>query len=198
MHVMRLAVLASGSGTILRAMLAENIPIHLVLTDRPCAALDIAKEARVEGSLVDRQEWGGFTPDFDRYGYSEAVTKTLIDHGIDLVAMAGFGTVLDEPLHQAFPSRVLNTHPSLLPDFPGWHSVEDALAAGAKETGCTVHIAALEVDSGPVLAQEKVPVLPGDTVATLHERIKEVERQLYPAVVRRFLADLEEPQRAVS
>ena len=108
----------------------------------------------------------------------------LLDASVDLVAMAGFGTVLDAPVHEAFPERILNTHPALLPQFPGWHAVEDALAAGVSETGCTVHVATVVMDSGPILAQERVPVLEGDTVESLHERIKRVERRLYPATVR--------------
>ena len=87
----------------------------------------------------------------------------------------------------AFDGRVLNTHPSLLPAYRGWHAVPMALAAGETTTGCTVHLATSEVDEGPVLAQERVPIHPGDTEETLHERIKEVERRLYPATVRRSL-----------
>jgi phosphoribosylglycinamide formyltransferase 1 len=107
------------------------------------------------------------------------------------VVMAGFGTVLGEPVHDAFGGRILNTHPALLPAFPGWHAVEDALAAGVSVTGCTVHLATVETDAGPVLAQEQVPVLEGDTVSSLHERIKEVERRLYPATIRTFISKLE-------
>jgi phosphoribosylglycinamide formyltransferase 1 len=102
--------------------------------------------------------------------------------------MAGFGTILEKPVHDAFPDQIVNTHPALLPAFKGWHAVEDALAAGVKVTGCTVHVARLEVDDGPILAQEAVPVYDDDTVDTLQERIKEVERRLYPEVLRR-LAD---------
>ena len=83
-------------------------------------------------------------------------------------------------MFDAFPGRVLNTHPALLPAFPGWHAVRDALAYGVKVTGCTVHVATEEVDAGPILAQEAVPVRPDDTEASLHERIKAVERRLYP------------------
>ena len=101
--------------------------------------------------------------------------------------MAGFGTILDKPIHDEFRGRIVNTHPSLLPAFKGWHAVEDALAAGVKVTGCTVHFATLEVDDGPILAQEAVPVLDDDTVDTLHERIKDVERRLYPQVLRALL-----------
>ena len=101
--------------------------------------------------------------------------------------MAGFGTILDKPIHDAYAGRIVNTHPALLPAFKGWHAVEEALAAGVKVTGCTVHLATLEVDDGPILAQEAVPVLPDDTVETLHERIKEVERRLYPAVLHELI-----------
>ena len=93
--------------------------------------------------------------------------------------MAGFGTVHGAHAFDAFPGRILNTHPALLPAFKGWHAVRDALEHGVKVTGCTVHVATLEVDHGPILAQEAVNVLPDDTEATLHERIKQVERRLY-------------------
>jgi phosphoribosylglycinamide formyltransferase 1 len=182
------AVLASGSGTILEAILGAGVPVVAVLADRPCRALDVAASAAVEAVLVDRRDWGGFRPGFDRHGYTEAVTDALTERAVDLVCMAGFGTVLDEPVHRAFPGRILNTHPSLLPAFPGWHAVRDALAAGVAESGCTVHVATLELDAGPVLAQAAVPVVPGDTVATLHERIKSEERRLYPETILGLLA----------
>ena len=90
-------------------------------------------------------------------------------------------------MHDAYPDRIVNTHPALLPAFKGWHAVDDALAAGVKVTGCTVHLARLEVDDGPILAQEAVPVPDDDTVTSLHERIKAVERRIYPAVLRRLV-----------
>ena len=184
----RIGVLASGSGTILEAILAADLPVTLVLVDRPCRALEVAAGAGVEGCLVDRAGFGGFGPGFDRPAYSRAVADALVARRIDVVVMAGFGTVLDQPVHDAFPGRVLNTHPALLPAFPGWHAVEDALAAGATVTGCTVHIATVAMDAGPILAQEEVEVRSDDTAATLHERIKEVERRLYPATIRRVIA----------
>ena len=101
--------------------------------------------------------------------------------------MAGFGTILTQPMQDAYGGRLINTHPALLPSFTGWHAVRDALAHGVKVTGCTVHVADLDVDTGPILAQEAVPVLPGDTEASLHERIKEVERVLYPATLRQII-----------
>jgi phosphoribosylglycinamide formyltransferase-1 len=180
----RLAVLASGSGTILGSMLDHDLPIAVVLADRPCGALGIAEEAGVSIELVERTD---FSADFDRVGYTHEVLDALGRHQVDLIAMAGFGTILSKPIHDAYPDRIVNTHPALLPAFKGWHAVEDALAAGVKVTGCTVHLARLEVDEGPILAQEAVPVLPDDTVETLHERIKEVERRIYPEVLRKML-----------
>jgi len=183
MPLARLAVLASGSGTLLHAMLGEGLAVAVVVADRPCRALDIAAEHAVPSELVERTEWG---PGFDRAAYGEQLVKVLQAHRVDLVAMAGFGTVVPS-LAAAFPGRVLNTHPALLPAFKGWHAVRDALALGVKVTGTTVHVATEEVDEGPILAQEAVPVLPDDTVETLHERIKEVERRIYPEVLRKLV-----------
>jgi phosphoribosylglycinamide formyltransferase-1 len=186
----RIGVLASGSGTILEAILAADLPVVTVIADRACRALDVARRAGVPAELVDRSDFGGFGSGFARDGYTAAVTEQLRAAGVDVVVMAGFGTVLGEPIHAAYPGRVLNTHPALLPAFPGWHAVADALAAGVSETGTTVHIATLEMDAGPVLAQATVAVLPDDTEDTLHERIKSVERSLYPDTIRRFIDGL--------
>jgi len=177
----RLAVLASGSGTILQALLDADLPITVVVADRPCTALERAEHAGIPAELVERSSYGA---GFDRTAYTHDVVAALARHDIDLIAMAGFGTILDQPVHDAFPGAVVNTHPSLLPAFKGWHAVEEALAYGVKVTGCTVHLATLAVDEGPILAQEAVPVLPGDTVESLHERIKDVERRMYPRVLR--------------
>ena len=178
--VARIGVLASGSGTILRSMLAHELPISVVLVDRSCGATDIAREAGVPVELVERTD---FSKDFDRRAYTERVVEALARHDLNLLAMAGFGTILERPIHDAYPDQIVNTHPALLPAFKGWHAVPDALEYGVKVTGCTVHIARLEVDEGPILAQEAVPVLRDDTVESLHERIKEVERRIYPEVL---------------
>lgn len=181
---MRLAVLVSGSGTILEALLDAGVPVALVAADRPCRGLEIAEAAGVPVHLERRQSFG---PDFDRNAYSSALADALTGAGVDLVVMAGFGTILTGAMHDAFPGRILNTHPALLPAFPGWHAVRQALDAGVKVTGCTVHVAGLEVDTGPILAQEAVPVLPGDDEATLHERIKAVERPLYAKTIHEII-----------
>jgi phosphoribosylglycinamide formyltransferase 1 len=173
----RIGVLASGSGTILEAMLDRSLPVVTVVVDRPCGAVDVAARSGVDACVVEREDFG---PDFDRVAYSKRIVDALHEAEVDLVAMAGFGTILDEPVFDAFRGRILNTHPALLPSFPGWHGVADALAFGVKVTGCTVHVATLEVDAGPIVAQEAVAVLDDDTVDSLHERIKAVERRLYP------------------
>ncbi len=186
----RLAVLVSGSGTILEAMLARGLEIAVVAADRPCRGIAVAESAGIDALVLDRGPYGGFGADFDRERYSADLAALLCDQHVDLVAMAGFGTVLAAPFHAAFPGRVLNTHPSLLPAFRGWHAVPAALAAGVAETGCTVHVATEALDDGPILARRRVAVAADDTVESLHERIKEVERELYPAVVARALAAL--------
>jgi phosphoribosylglycinamide formyltransferase 1 len=176
----RLAVLVSGTGSVLEAMLEAGVPVSLVVADRSCRGIEVATKASVEPLLVAR---GSFGPDFDRPAYTRDVVGQLQDRHIDLIAMAGFGTVFSEPMQDAYGGRILNTHPALLPAFPGWHAVEDALAYGVKVTGCTVHVAGLEVDTGPILAQEPVRVRDDDTVESLHERIKGVERRLYPDTI---------------
>jgi phosphoribosylglycinamide formyltransferase 1 len=180
---MRIGVLASGSGTLLEAILGDGIPVVVVIADRPCRALDVAERAGVPSELVERASFG---QDFDRTAYTHQVVDALKRHEVEVVVMAGFGTVLSQPVHDAYPLRILNTHPALLPAFKGWHAVRDALAAGVKITGCTVHVATLETDEGPILAQEAVEVLADDTEGTLHERIKTVERRLYPRTIREF------------
>jgi phosphoribosylglycinamide formyltransferase-1 len=171
------AVLVSGTGSILDAMVDAGVPVALVVADRPCRALERAEGVGIPTVLVARDR---FDASFDRDGYSARLAAVLDDHDIDLAAMAGFGTVLSQPMHDRYGGRLINTHPALLPSFKGWHAVRDALAYGVKVTGCTVHVAGHDVDTGPILAQEAVPVLPDDDESSLHERIKAVERRLYP------------------
>ena len=183
---MRVGVLASGTGTILQALLDRDLPVVVVLADRPCRALEIAAAHGIVHELVARTDFG---PTFDRVAYTKEVVAALEAHDVELVAIAGFGTILAEPFVDAFGGRAVNTHPALLPAFKGWHAVRDALAAGVKVTGCTVHLVTEEVDAGPILAQEAVPVLDDDTEDVLHERIKQVERDLYPDVIRRLVRE---------
>jgi phosphoribosylglycinamide formyltransferase 1 len=183
----RLGVLASGTGTILGAILESGLKVSAVILDRPCRASDLARESGVEVEVVERESFGH---DFDRAAYTNRVIDALKRHQIDVIAMAGFGTVLSGEIFAVYPGRILNTHPALLPAFKGWHAVRDAIEAGVKVTGTTVHLATEEVDAGPILAQEAVIVEPGDTEEALHERIKQVERRLYPETIRRFLNEM--------
>lgn len=181
---MRLAVLASGSGTILDAISSAGIPVAVVVADRACGAQDVAERHQTPFELLERRSYGR---DFDRDGYTAELVGVLTGWDVDLVVMAGFGTILGKAMFDAFPGHILNTHPALLPSFPGWHAVEDALEYGVKVTGCTVHVATEEVDAGPILAQEAVVVEPDDTVASLHERIKAVERRIYIRTISEIL-----------
>ena len=182
---MRVAVLASGSGTILEAALAEGVPVEVVIVDRPCRATEIAEAAGIANHLIERTTFGA---DFDRAGYTADVIDALRKYDIDLVMMAGYGTILAPAMFDAFAGHVINTHPALLPSFKGWHAVQAALDYGVKVTGCTVHVATAAVDEGPILAQHAVDVLPDDTADTLHERIKVVERELYVRTILAILA----------
>lgn len=178
----KLAVFVSGTGSILEAILQDGIPIELVLADRECRGFKIAKAAGIPTELVERT-----FKSFDREGYTRKILEILLNHEIDLVAMAGFMTILAPFLFEEWPGIILNTHPSLLPAFKGDNAVRDALNHGVKVTGCTIHRATAKLDEGPILAQTSVPVLPGDTRETLHERIKKEERALYPRVIKQML-----------
>jgi phosphoribosylglycinamide formyltransferase-1 len=181
---MRIGVLASGQGSLLEAILGDGIPVEVVVVDRPCRAVEVAEAAGVPAVVVERTSFG---PDFDRTAYTKDVVVALQSHQVELVAMAGFMTILGPPFFDAYEGQVLNSHPALLPAFPGAHAVRDALAAGVAVTGTTIHVATLDVDAGPVLARATVEVRPGDTEDALHERIKAVERALYPATIRQIL-----------
>lgn len=187
----KLAVLVSGTGTILEAMLASGLKISLVLADRSCRGLHVAEAAGVPIELIERAEYGHT---FDRTSYTKKVVAALERAEINFVAMAGFMTVLAEPIFTRYEGKIINTHPSLLPAFKGENAVSETLKSGVKVTGCTIHVATLELDSGPIIAQGVVPVEPGDTVHTLQERIKQVERKLYPATIRQLLANANSPK----
>lgn len=181
---MRLAVLVSGTGSILEAISDSGIEISLVVADRECEAIQRALDRGLNVELIERSDFG---EKFDRVAYTNQLVRKLEIAEIELIAMAGFGTILEKPIYDAYAGKVLNTHPSMLPAFPGWNAVEEAIIAGVEETGCTIHQATLEVDSGPILAQETVPILEGDDMSSLHERIKRIERKLYVSVIKRVM-----------
>ena len=180
----KLAVLVSGTGSLLEAMLKDDIPIAYIAADRMCRGFDIGTLAHIETDIIPRS----FGSDFDRVAYTVKVRDRMRSKGIECVAMAGFMTIFSAEMFLCYKGLILNTHPSLLPAFPGAHAVRDALRAGVTQTGCTVHVATAELDAGPILARAVVPVEPGDTEVALHERIKGAERVLYPRVIRQQLA----------
>ncbi len=171
-----IGVLVSGNGTNLQALLDARLPVAAVAANVDCRALARAGEIPTRVFSLH-----GFP---DRERRDAAMADWLAGHGVDLVVCAGYMHLLTAPFRDRFPQRILNVHPSLLPDFPGAHAIDDALAAGAETTGVTVHLVDAGLDTGPVVAREQVPVEPR---ATLVERIHAVEHRLLPAAAREML-----------
>jgi phosphoribosylglycinamide formyltransferase 1 len=182
-HPARVVVLASGTGSLLQSLIAatrdEGYPARIVAVgvDRDCDAARHAHSAEIEHFRVGLRDFA------DRDQWDAALTESVATHHPDLVVTAGFMKILGSRFLSTFAGRIVNTHPALLPSFPGAHAVEDALAYGVKLTGSTVHLVDAGVDTGPILAQEAVPVLSGDDRDSLHERIKTVERKLLVDVI---------------
>jgi phosphoribosylglycinamide formyltransferase-1 len=173
----RVVVLASGTGSLLQSLLDATVgdfPARIVAVgvDRDCRAQDVASAASVPTYTVRLGDHA------DRDAWDAAVTEATAAHEPDLVVSAGFMKILGPHFLSRFMGRIINTHPALLPAFPGAHAVPEALDYGVKVTGCSVHLVDAGTDTGPLLAQEPVAVLDDDDVTTLHERIKVVERQL--------------------
>ncbi|MEC7103074.1 MAG: phosphoribosylglycinamide formyltransferase [Actinomycetota bacterium] len=180
----RIVVLASGAGTLLQALLDSEIRMLIVAvgSDQPEApALARARAADVPTFVVPMAE--------DREVWNRDVVKHLQALETDLVVTAGFMRVLGGPVIEAFENRIINSHPALLPSFPGAHAVRDAIESGVKVTGCTIHIIDEGVDTGPIIAQCPVAVRDGDTVESLHKRIKEHERTLLVDVLGRIVRE---------
>jgi phosphoribosylglycinamide formyltransferase 1 len=179
-----IGVLVSGEGSNLQALLDARLPVVAVASNVERArALERAGAAEVPAAVFPLAAFPG------RTARDEAMADWLEGHGVALVVCAGYMHLLTRVFLERFPDRVLNVHPALLPAFPGMHPVDDALAAGVPESGASVHLVDEGVDTGRVLRQERVPILPGDTVETLHGRIRAVEHRILPEVVR----DLIEP-----
>ena len=178
---MKIAVLASGGGSNMQA-LAEYCPLALVLTNQPGAGVLARAQTRaIPTATIDHRPYAR-----DRAAHEAAIHRTLTQHGIELVCLAGYMRLLTPFLVQAWSGRMLNIHPSLLPAFPGLHTHARALAAGVKLHGCTVHRVTEIMDEGPILGQAAVPVLPSDTPETLAARVLAQEHRLYPAVLRQI------------
>ena len=189
MKKLGLGILGSGKGSNCRAILEQistgELPAEarLVVSDVfDAGILEIAREFRVPNAYLAP---GQFRTRLEPNVEMELV-RLLQEAGVDLVVLAGFMRVLKEPMLAAFPRRIINIHPSLLPKFPGIESWKQALEAGEKITGCSVHYVDAGIDSGEIIAQRKVLVLPGDTPESLHTRIQVAERALYPEVIARF------------
>jgi phosphoribosylglycinamide formyltransferase 1 len=189
MKSLRLGVLGSGKGSNCRAILesirsgALPAEARVVISDvLDAPILDIAREFSVPNAYLPP---GQFRTRLEPTVEVELV-QMLRDAGVELVVLAGFMRVLKQPMLQAFPRRIINIHPSLLPKFPGLEAWKQALAAGEKVTGCTVHFVDDKVDHGEIIAHREVPILPGDTPETLHARIQTAEHVLYPAAIGQF------------
>jgi phosphoribosylglycinamide formyltransferase-1 len=176
-----IGVLVSGSGTNLQALLDAGLPVVAVASNRRDAPA-LARAGAIATAAFETADYA------DRAERDAAMAAWLQEHDVDLVVLAGYMHLLTPAFLDRFPNAVVNVHPSLLPEFPGAHAVEDQLAAGVRESGATVHLVDEGVDSGPVLAQERVPVLAEDTPETLHARIKEIEHRLLPRVVEELCA----------
>ncbi|MDI3314919.1 MAG: phosphoribosylglycinamide formyltransferase [Mycobacterium sp.] len=178
----RVVVLASGTGSLLRFLIDAAVgdyPARVVAvgTDRDCGAVAIAQAESLPAYTVRLADYPS------RDAWDGALTDATAAHSPDLIVSAGFMRILGPQFLSRYLGRVINTHPALLPSFPGTHAVADALAYGVKVTGCTVHLVDAGMDTGPVLAQRPVPVFDDDDEQTLHERIKVVERRLLTDVV---------------
>jgi phosphoribosylglycinamide formyltransferase 1 len=186
MKLVPLGILGSGKGSNCRAILesiangALAAEVRVVISDVfDAPILDIAREFSIPNGYLPP---GGFRTRLEPQAEVDLV-RMLKDAGVELVALAGFMRVLKAPMLNAFPRRIVNIHPSLLPKFPGLEAWKQALEAGEKVTGCTVHYVDEEIDHGDVIAQREVPILAGDTPERLHARIQIAEHELYPAVI---------------
>jgi phosphoribosylglycinamide formyltransferase-1 len=180
----RLGVLISGRGSNLKAIIDAidagrlDATIAIVISNRAAApGLEHARRAGIDTLVLDHRHFPS------REDYDRMLVKELADRGVALVCLAGFMRLLSPVMVEAFPNRILNIHPSLLPKHPGLHPQKQALDEGATVSGATVHVVNTELDAGPIVLQREVPVLPGDTERTLADRILQVEHTLYPEAI---------------
>ncbi|MHB8468626.1 MAG: phosphoribosylglycinamide formyltransferase [Gaiellaceae bacterium] len=178
-----IGVLVSGSGTNLQALLDAGLPIACVASNRSgVRALERAAAAGIETAVFDASDFPS------REDRDIALAEWLRGHGVELVVCAGYMHLFRRPFFDYYGGRIVNTHAAPLPEFPGAHPIEDVLAAGVAETAATVHYVDEGIDTGPVIASERVPVLPDDTVETLRARVQAVEHRLLPRVVEELCA----------
>ena len=178
-----IGVLVSGEGTNLQALIDEGLPIVAVASNKPnVRALERAEAAGIATRVFDLDDYP------DREARDAAMADWLAERGVDLVVCAGYMHLLRRCFLERFPGRVVNTHSAPLPEFPGPHPIHDVLAAGVRETAATVHYVDGGVDSGPVIAAERVPIHPDDDADSLRARVQAVEHRLLPRVVRELIA----------
>jgi phosphoribosylglycinamide formyltransferase-1 len=189
---MVLGILGSGSGSNMQAILDAidsgtlNARISIVLSDCPDALiLERARKRGIETGVID---CSGFRNKFPDEAQRETAQR-LLAAGVEVVCLAGFLRLVKRPLLDYFPNKILNIHPSLLPAFPGLEAWKQALDAGVTESGCTVHFVDEGVDTGPILLQESLPILAGETADSLHARIQCIERRIYPDALRKLLRE---------
>lgn len=188
---LKIGVLGSGKGSNFRAILSEieagrlDAEAVVVLSDVESAGiLDLARTAGIPAHVIREPKFRTkLSPEVE-----SGVVATLREAGAELIVLAGYMRMVKAPLLEGFPRRLINIHPSLLPAFPGLESWRQALEAGVGKTGCTVHFVDAGMDTGEIIAQAEVPVLPGDTAESLHARIQVEEHKLYPSVVARFVS----------
>ena len=187
--MLKIAVLGSGKGSnfaaLLREMEANQLSIRVVLVasdNAEAGILALARDAGIPTHVAEEKKYRTRLSE----EVEEALAERLLQSAPDLVVLAGYMRLIKPPLLEKFPRRIINIHPSLLPAFPGLEAWKQAHEAGVSETGCTVHYVDAGMDTGEIIAQECVPILPDDTPATLHARIQEAEHRLLPAVVGRF------------
>ena len=178
-----IAVLVSGEGTNLQALIDHGLPIAAVASNRPgVPALERARRAGIETAVFDAAAYAS------RDERDRAMAEWLSARGVELVVCAGFLQLLRRPFLERYAGRIINTHSAPLPQFPGPRPIDDVLAAGVRETAATVHFVDEGIDTGPVIASERVPVLEGDTRETLKARVQAVEHRLLPEVVRSLVS----------
>lgn len=194
MPPLKLGVMASGSGSnfesIAQAIVNQklNAQIDILVYNNPNAkAAARADRFGIPSVLLNHREFPS------REALDEAIVEVMQQHQVDIIIMAGWMRVVTQVLINAYPRRILNIHPSLLPSYPGVRAIEQALAAGVKITGCTVHYVELEVDSGPIIIQAAVPILPNDTAETLHARVQVQEHIIYPRAIALAASQLHAP-----
>lgn len=183
-RVLKLGVLASGNGSNFEAIiqaiadgkLRAEIPV-LIYNNSGAAVAARAQRWGIPAIEIDHRDYQS------REAFDFEIAQTLKQYGVDWAIMAGWMRVVTQVLIEAFPNRVINIHPSLLPSFPGIRAIEQALKAGVKISGCTVHLVTLEVDSGPIIMQAAVPIFPDDTPETLHARIQIQEHEIFPRAI---------------